>query len=144
MGVFRDMTKGRHSSNKHFRKSEALKSKGYKLLISTTSVTWDLLTFTVLTFLNTAQNELPSARLPTPAEEQTHTNRRTKGPLQQKKTSSARHRHVFISACILRIASPEQPSAPVSAAPPRRPLRHRRPAGGASTHSSTQDSGGSR
>lgn len=145
MSVFRDITKGRHSSNKYFLKSEANKSKGYNFLISTTFVTWDLLTFTVLTFLNLAQNELPSVRLPTPAEEQTHTDRRTKGPLQQKKTNSARHRHnVFISTCIPRDRFPELPSAPVSAAPPRRPLarRHRRPAGGASTHSGTQDSRG--
>lgn len=56
---------------KYFLKSEANKSKGYNFLISTTFVTWDLLTFAVLTFLNSAQNELPSVRLPTPAEEQT-------------------------------------------------------------------------
>lgn len=135
--------RARHSSNKYFLKSEANKSKrGKNFLISTTLVTWDLLTFTVLTFLNSAQNELPSVRLPTPSRgTNTHWPKNKKDRYNRRRQTQ----HDTGTTCSFLhafrgIASPELPSAtPVSAAPPR---RHRRPAGGASTHSGTKNSRG--
>lgn len=129
-----------------FWRVKRTKVKGYNFLISTTFVTWDLLTFTVLTFLNSAQNELPSVRLPTPSRgTNTHWPKNKKDRYNRRRQTQ----HDTGTTCsflhaLRGIASPELPSAPVSAAPRRRPLarRHRRPAGGASTHSGTKNSRG--